>query len=60
LAFSQPYELDMATVARMVAWCRRRGLTFKISGGSWHFPGATVLVEFSRASKDNRRTVLAR
>ena len=46
---SQPYTLDMETLRAMITYCRKRGLTFTIRGGSWHFPGSTVLVEFRRA-----------
>jgi hypothetical protein len=45
---SQPYELDMQTLGAMIAWCRKNRLTFTISGGSWHSPGATLLVAFER------------
>ena len=41
--------LDMETLRAMITDCRKRGLTFTIRGGSWHFPGSTVLVEFKRA-----------
>jgi hypothetical protein len=49
---SQPYKLDMKTLGAMIAWCRKNGLTFTISGGSWHSPGATLLVQFKLRDED--------
>jgi len=45
---SQPYELQMDAVREMISYCDKHDLTFTIHGASWHFPGATVLVEFRR------------
>lgn len=45
---SQPYDLQMDTLREMLKFCDKRGLTLGVHGGSWYFPGATILVEFRR------------
>ncbi len=42
---SQPYHLSTEDAANMVAAAEEHGMSFTISpGGSWYFPGATMLV----------------
>ncbi len=45
----QPYDLTLTDLKELVEICESNGLRVKISGKpSWHFAGATFLVEISR------------
>ena len=47
---SQPYGMSYDALKHTVAFCDENGLTADISADqSWHFPGATLLVEYKRA-----------
>lgn len=41
---SQPYGLGLRDVQELVVYCAKEGLTFSISGDSFHFPGRTFMV----------------
>ncbi len=46
---SQPYDLTSDTLREMIAWADRYDLSFAITPrGSWHFPGYTMLVSWTR------------
>lgn len=42
---SEPYGISDEDIAELCADAERFGFEFWISGGSWHYPGATVLIE---------------
>ena len=50
---SQPYQMTFDALERTILFCEKNGLTVQISGGdSWHFPDATLVVEYRRANND--------
>lgn len=42
---AEPYELNEGDIGELLADSERHGFEFWISGGSWHYPGATFLIE---------------
>ena len=49
---SQPYSMGYETLKETVEFCEKWGLQAYIDAyGSWHFPGATVLVEYLAKGK---------
>jgi len=46
---SQPYGLSLQDLREIVAYCEEHNLDVSVDAGtSWHYPGATVAVEFTR------------
>ncbi len=46
---SQPYGLSLQDLREIVAYCEEHDLDVSVdAGASWHYPGATVAVEFTR------------
>ena len=46
---SQPYGLGLQDLREIVAYCEEHNLDVLVDAGmSWHYPGATVAVEFTR------------
>lgn len=46
---SQPYGFGLETMREMVALCDERGFTLWVDAGrSWHYPGRTVAVAYTR------------
>ena len=46
---SQPYGLSLQDLREIVAYCEEHNLDVSVdAGASWHYPGATVAVEFTR------------
>jgi hypothetical protein len=48
---SQPYSLTLDELRAIIKGCDEMGLEVRISGESWHLPGKTLLVEFTRADQ---------
>lgn len=47
---SQPYGLSWASLQETVDYCRRLGLEARVGAGlSWHFPGTTIAVFYTRS-----------
>lgn len=50
---SQPYELSLSSLRKMVALCDENNLNvFVRAWESWHFPGASMLVEYRHRASD--------
>ena len=46
---TQPYGLSLNDLKQIVAYCEEHGLDVFVDAGlSWHYPGTTVAVEFTR------------
>jgi len=45
---SQPYNLSLEELRAIIKGCDEMGLKVVISGESWHMPGRTLLVEFTK------------
>lgn len=56
---SEPYQVSDEDIAELRADAARFGFEFWISGSSWHYPGATVLIEI-RPVDDHRKEHAAR
>jgi hypothetical protein len=49
---SQPYRLAFETLKKIVDFCEAYDLRADVqSEGSWHFPGATLLIAYRRREK---------
>lgn len=46
------YQVEMRWFMHIQRLCAEHGLAWRISAGSWHFPGAAVLVEIAEDLKD--------
>ena len=46
---SQPYGLTLDKLKEIVAVCEESGLKVTIGGGSWYYPGSTIVVEYTKA-----------
>lgn len=46
---TQPYGLSLSDLKQIVSYCDEHGLDVFVDAGlSWHYPGTTVAVEFTR------------
>ncbi|GAG45563.1 unnamed protein product, partial [marine sediment metagenome] len=48
---SEPYSLTLAQLKKIIERCEEKGLTFYITGRSYHFPGETLRVVFTKVKK---------
>jgi hypothetical protein len=55
---SQPYPLDMSYMKEIIGYCEQNNLTFCVSCWSWHFPGSTILIEFTKKKIDTSNNVI--
>lgn len=46
---SQPYGLTLDKLKKIVSLCDEHGLNVTIGGGSWYYPGSTIVVTYTKA-----------
>lgn len=58
---SQPYNLSLRELRELVDFCDTHGLTAEVTAGnSWHFPGASLLLEVKKTEETEARGKEAR
>ena len=45
---SEPYSLTLEELKKIIERCEEKGLTFYITGRSYHYPGETLRVVFTK------------
>jgi len=45
---SEPYNVGLKSLEKIIAFCKNNDLTVNISGDSYHYPSRTVRIEFEK------------